>query len=445
MSTFRRQPLSRNAEVGTRPGLHGQTLVSTGIADLDRLLGGGLPLGGLLLLLEDPALQQHLTFVKCFLAEGLACGHLGCWLAPRPQPGGAAAFLPPVAAAKPDSTTTTNSSSSSTSSSGTSSAPESTTDSSTAASASQLGAPSGGDDGLRIAWQYRKYIKQQHDQPQAAAQGSAQRAEGAARTAAATATAARAGSSFVRAGRQRAAASTAAAAGLGGAAVSTSSAAASTSAAGAKALDAGVSREWCHRFDASKPVGQDALAAGRLEYHTDWATDHHPAAAAAAAAATPTEAMTAVALDFANRLLQPPAAGAPGQPPVLLPVREPSKIGRLVIQSLGSFDWQPGGDDPAALGSGSSSGDGGSGCSGAALLQAVARLRLAVQDSSCAALITCPGGLFADSAVAQLSHLCDAVLSLETLADDSEVYRLVPDQNRCGGMLALAWMVWFVV
>lgn len=37
---------------GTRPGLHGQTLISMGLVDLDRLLGGGLPLGTLTLIME---------------------------------------------------------------------------------------------------------------------------------------------------------------------------------------------------------------------------------------------------------------------------------------------------------------------------------------------------------------------------------------------------------
>lgn len=104
MSAFlRRQPLGRAVEVGVRPGLHGQTLLSTGIADLDRLLGGGLPLGSLLLLLEDSHSQQHLAFIKHYLAEGVACGHSAAWLAPRPVPGGAAAFVPSVAAARQDS------------------------------------------------------------------------------------------------------------------------------------------------------------------------------------------------------------------------------------------------------------------------------------------------------------------------------------------------------
>ena len=65
------------ADPGTRPGLHGQTLVSSGHPDLDRLLGGGLPLGGLLLLLEGDAwgAGRHAdTLLRYFLAEGAACG-----------------------------------------------------------------------------------------------------------------------------------------------------------------------------------------------------------------------------------------------------------------------------------------------------------------------------------------------------------------------------------
>jgi hypothetical protein len=53
--------------------------------------------------------------------------------------------------------------------------------------------------------------------------------------------------------------------------------------------------------------------------------------------------------------------------------------------------------------------------------------------ADCAALarLPCPStGLFPEAWVARLQHLCDAVVSLETLADDSDVYRLVPDQTR---------------
>lgn len=41
-------------------------------------------------------------------------------------------------------------------------------------------------------------------------------------------------------------------------------------------------------------------------------------------------------------------------------------------------------------------------------------------------------GLLSPTCVARLRHLCDGVLSLESLADDSDVFRLVPDQTRWG-------------
>ena len=61
-----------HAEFGLRPGLSGQTLVSTGLADFDKLLGGGLPLTTVTLLLEDSYTQHHSTLLKYFLAEGAA-------------------------------------------------------------------------------------------------------------------------------------------------------------------------------------------------------------------------------------------------------------------------------------------------------------------------------------------------------------------------------------
>lgn len=70
-----------HAELGTRPGLSGQTLVSTGLADFDKLLGGGLPLKTVTLLLEDSYTQHHLTLLKYFLAEGAANNQALHWSA----------------------------------------------------------------------------------------------------------------------------------------------------------------------------------------------------------------------------------------------------------------------------------------------------------------------------------------------------------------------------
>jgi elongator complex protein 4 len=75
MSAFIRRQPARVVDLGTRPGLNGQVLISTGVAGLDKLLGGGLPLGSLLLIIEDSHSQQHLNLLKCFLAEGVCCKH----------------------------------------------------------------------------------------------------------------------------------------------------------------------------------------------------------------------------------------------------------------------------------------------------------------------------------------------------------------------------------
>jgi len=69
------------AELGTRAGVHSQTLISTGLADLDRILGGGLPLGAILLVLEDAYSPHGSTLLRYFTAEGIACGHNVHWAA----------------------------------------------------------------------------------------------------------------------------------------------------------------------------------------------------------------------------------------------------------------------------------------------------------------------------------------------------------------------------
>lgn len=61
----------------TKPGLQGQSLISSGLADLDALLGGGLPLGSITLILEDGYSRLHETFLQYFLAEGAASSQVG--------------------------------------------------------------------------------------------------------------------------------------------------------------------------------------------------------------------------------------------------------------------------------------------------------------------------------------------------------------------------------
>ncbi|KAK9909878.1 hypothetical protein WJX75_008871 [Coccomyxa subellipsoidea] len=122
------------ADLGTRAGVHSQTLISTGLADLDRILGGGLPLGAVLLLLEDAYCPHGSTLLKYFAAEGVACGHRVHWGgATRPD----ASSLPSLAKSH---------------------------------FASQADDKEPGkqeDPKLRIAWQYRRYIQRQQDRADA--------------------------------------------------------------------------------------------------------------------------------------------------------------------------------------------------------------------------------------------------------------------------------------
>ena len=82
------------AGLGTRPGLQGEALVSSGLADFDDVLGGGIPLGSLVLILEDAWTPHGSTLLRYFLAEGAVCGHTVHWAAAsKPSP----SALPQVA------------------------------------------------------------------------------------------------------------------------------------------------------------------------------------------------------------------------------------------------------------------------------------------------------------------------------------------------------------
>ncbi|KAF7728843.1 Elongator subunit elp4 [Apophysomyces ossiformis] len=61
---------------------NGQLLISTGVPSLDDILGGGLPVGTVLLVKEDRATSYAQLLLKYFLAQGIASGH-NCALASR--------------------------------------------------------------------------------------------------------------------------------------------------------------------------------------------------------------------------------------------------------------------------------------------------------------------------------------------------------------------------
>ena len=65
---------------GTYPSLHNNNLLltSTGIPSFDNVLGGGIPLGSVLLIEEDLNNRFSKLMTKYFLAEGVACKHGLC-------------------------------------------------------------------------------------------------------------------------------------------------------------------------------------------------------------------------------------------------------------------------------------------------------------------------------------------------------------------------------
>ena len=152
-------------ELGTRAGLHSQTLISTGLADLDRLLGGGLPLGAVLLLLGDAFTPHCSTLLRYFVAEGVACRHRVHWAAATtPDPASLpqlarlhlsaevlpAARMQPLAGKQSPCNMRLKTLPSI---------------SPAWAQADQQGAEKAEDPKLRIAWQYRRYIQRQQQAP----------------------------------------------------------------------------------------------------------------------------------------------------------------------------------------------------------------------------------------------------------------------------------------
>ena len=129
---------------GARGGLYGRILASSGSADVDALTGGGLPLGSATCAGTDGCTTRGETlFGRYFLAEGVARGHRLCWvcassgrrLGETKDDDGVddlRAFIPRRIEGK------------------------TTGDDEDEDAEDERKA----DDGLRIAWQYRRYLKE---------------------------------------------------------------------------------------------------------------------------------------------------------------------------------------------------------------------------------------------------------------------------------------------
>ena len=66
------------------------------------------------------------------------------------------------------------------------------------------------------------------------------------------------------------------------------------------------------------------------------------------------------------------------------------------------------------------------------MLQALLRLKAMVRGARCAAVVSVPGSLFEPSDLARMQHIADGVISLESVADDSDLARWV--RSACEGV-----------
>lgn len=64
------------ADTATRPGPHGQRVISTGLDDLDKIFGGGIPLGSVCLIEEDGWTSHHSVLLRYFASEGVLAGQV---------------------------------------------------------------------------------------------------------------------------------------------------------------------------------------------------------------------------------------------------------------------------------------------------------------------------------------------------------------------------------
>ncbi|BDA42805.1 Elongator complex protein 4 [Coccomyxa sp. Obi] len=335
------------ADLGTRAGLHSQTLISTGLADLDRILGGGLPLGAILVLFEDAYSPHGSTLLRYFAAEGVVCGHRVHWAgAAVPEP----KSLPSLAKSR---------------------------------SHSQQDDQEPGkqeDPKLRIAWQYRRYIKRQHDASDQ--QGPPP-----------TTPLRRRGVPDVPSN----------AADVTSPSTSTSMGVSAGGQTTMKPKSSSGMRDWSHQFDLTRPMDESHLQTNLLTCQGYRGSDALGRLVAGVQAFTGT--------------LEKPAQPLNTKPNMS---RGPESIGRVAIEGLGCTSWQLGMDSQHAMDD---------------VLRTVLQIKALVRAAKCAACISIPAGVLQDSALVRLQYMCDAVIVLEAFREDSGIARLVSDASSCCGLL----------
>ncbi|XP_066372097.1 elongator complex protein 4-like [Miscanthus floridulus] len=119
---------------GVKIGPNGAAFVSSGIPDLDRILGGGFLLGSVVMIMEDADAPHHLLLLRCFMSQGVVHKQPLLFSGAMKEPRLFLGTLPAqVSSSKEDGRHRAM-----------------------GAAASSDGRAN--DEGLRIAWQYKKYF-----------------------------------------------------------------------------------------------------------------------------------------------------------------------------------------------------------------------------------------------------------------------------------------------
>ncbi|XP_052196754.1 elongator complex protein 4 [Diospyros lotus] len=110
---------------GLKSGPNGAIFISSGIPDLDKILGGGLALGSLVMVMEDPEAPHHMLLLRTFMSQGLVHNQPLLYAGPSREPRAFLGTLPTPVLSKDDKSRDRDTEQ---------------------------------DKGLRIAWQYKKYF-----------------------------------------------------------------------------------------------------------------------------------------------------------------------------------------------------------------------------------------------------------------------------------------------
>ncbi|KAL8550185.1 hypothetical protein ACS0TY_008858 [Phlomoides rotata] len=136
-SSFSRNFSAASSVIPNIPGLkhgpNGTIFLSSGIPDLDKILGGGFALGSLVMVMEDPEAPHHMLLLRNFMAQGLVHHQPLIYASPANDPKGFLGTLPNPMASKDEKSRLHDTEQ---------------------------------EKGLRIAWQYKKYFGEHNSEAQ---------------------------------------------------------------------------------------------------------------------------------------------------------------------------------------------------------------------------------------------------------------------------------------